>query len=90
VVLGGGFFWPAKELYQTYGEYLRAAPPARGFDLLAWLIPSLLVAVGAVGIVARLWRRHRGIAMPSAREARALDPAAKARIEAELAEGGYE
>jgi cytochrome c-type biogenesis protein CcmH len=79
-----------EELYGTYGEYLRAAPPARGFDLLAWLVPSLLVALGAAGIVARISRRRGAMAISGNRGPRALDPDAKARLDAELAKAGYE
>lgn len=76
------------ELYETFGEYLRAAPTGSGFDLVAWLVPPLIIAVGAVAIL--MWIRRRRPTptgtVPAASEP--LDPSAKARIAAELARTG--
>ena len=42
-----------------HGEAIRIAPVASGFNLLAWLGPfaALVVAVGALALVARRWVR---------------------------------
>ncbi|MFH0942175.1 MAG: cytochrome c-type biogenesis protein CcmH [Chloroflexota bacterium] len=34
----------------TYGEQVLAAPPKRGFNLTAWLLPFIALAIGAVAI----------------------------------------
>jgi cytochrome c-type biogenesis protein CcmH len=75
-----------EELLATYGEAVRAAPRARGFDLLAWLLPPLVVLLGAVFAV--LWlRRRRGesgdgaaVASPPA----AIDERTRERLDEEL------
>jgi cytochrome c-type biogenesis protein CcmH len=76
------------ELYETFGEYLRAAPTGSGFDLVAWVVPPLLIAIGAVAIL--IWIRRRRPAPPATVSAASipLDPSAKARIAAELARTG--
>lgn len=72
-------------LFAAYGEQLRATPPARGFGLLAWVVPALGLIGG--GVIVTWWLRRRGrvpavIAPPPA----ALEPEAEARLERELAE----
>ena len=71
-------------LFAAYGEQLRATPPARGFGLLAWLVPGLGLVGGAA--VVTWWLRRRG-RLPTAAEApsAALEPEAEARLERELA-----
>jgi cytochrome c-type biogenesis protein CcmH len=72
-------------LVAQFGPEILAAPPKRGFDLLAWLIPAVVLAGGALAaaLTARAWARRRG---PPAR-APALDPDLAARIDAELERG---
>jgi len=47
------------ELTRVYGERILAEPPARGFNLLAYLFPPLAALAGAGGLVLALrrWRR---------------------------------
>lgn len=50
---------------QKYGPTVLAAPPEKGFDLVAWLAPGvvfLLMTLGAA-LVIRKWRLHT-VAMP--------------------------
>jgi cytochrome c-type biogenesis protein CcmH len=49
------------QLVDDFGERILAAPPRRGFNLLAWLLPVAGVLVGAVvvGIAAWRWSRAR-------------------------------
>jgi cytochrome c-type biogenesis protein CcmH len=72
------------ELADQFGEAVLAAPPKRGFDLLAWLLPIAGVAVGAValGYLAVVWSRRD----PDEAEATAtpLDPELDRRIDDEL------
>ena len=67
------------ELAVEFGEAVRTTPPKSGFDLVAWLVPAIAVALGlaAIPVVTRSWARRRaGPAAdrpPSAEEARRLD-----------------
>lgn len=47
-------------LAAEFGESIRATPSTSGFDLLAWLVPGVVVALGlvAIPVVARTWRRR--------------------------------
>jgi cytochrome c-type biogenesis protein CcmH len=70
-------------LVQQYGEEVLAAPPKHGFDLLAWVIPAL-VLVGGAGVAAALaisWSRGRRPPPPPSPPA---DAAMEARIDADL------
>ena len=75
------------ELLETYGEFVRAAPTAKGFDLAAWLVPPIALALATVAVM--LWMRRRGakVAPVSADAGSVLNAADKARIEAELEKG---
>lgn len=70
-------------LVAEFGQAVLAAPPKKGFNLLAWLLPLALLAGGgiAVTLAARRWR-------VSASEAQGrvppLDPKAEARLDDEL------
>lgn len=46
-------------LVDEFGTGVLATPPKSGFDLVAWLVPALAVALGliAIPIVARAWAR---------------------------------
>jgi cytochrome c-type biogenesis protein CcmH len=79
------------QLVAQFGEAVLAAPPARGFNLLAWALPfaGIVAAAVAVGLVARRWTRERPPAPanesgPSA-NGRALDPELERRVDEELA-----
>jgi cytochrome c-type biogenesis protein CcmH len=49
------------ELVAEFGERILAAPPRKGFNLLAWLLPiaALLAGAVAVGLAAWRWSRSR-------------------------------
>lgn len=53
---------------QSYGEFIRLAPHARGFNLTVWLAPLALLLVGVVLIL----RRRRSV--PDRPAAAAVDP----------------
>jgi cytochrome c-type biogenesis protein CcmH len=76
------------KLVAQFGESVLAAPPARGFNLLAWLVPIVggLIAVVVVAMLARRWSRGRAGAPagPSA-DGRPLDPGLERRVDEELA-----
>jgi cytochrome c-type biogenesis protein CcmH len=76
-----------QELIETYGEAVRAAPRARGFDLLAWVLPPVALGLGA--LIAVLWLRRRRPAASTAGEGQgeakaAIDDEARKRLEEEL------
>jgi cytochrome c-type biogenesis protein CcmH len=77
------------KLVAQFGESVLAAPPARGFNLLAWLLPiaGALAAVVAVAFLARRWSRSRADASAgaSADGGRPLDPDLERRVDEELA-----
>ena len=66
-------------LVDEFGSEVLATPPKSGFDLVAWLVPAIAVALGlaSIPIIARAWtRRSRAPATPRAptpEEARRLD-----------------
>lgn len=70
------------ELVAQFGPAVVAEPPKQGFDLLAWLVPLGILAVGAVGVGAVAWgwsRRRRDESPPVP-----LDPALEHRLDVEL------
>lgn len=52
------------QLIDQYGRMVLAAPPARGYNLLAWITPFALLILGIVVLRAVLlnWRRNQGAA----------------------------
>jgi cytochrome c-type biogenesis protein CcmH/NrfF len=75
------------ELLETYGEFVRAAPTAKGFDLAAWLVPPIGLFIAAVAVMMWMRRRSTKLAPESAGAGSVLNAADKARIEAELQKG---
>jgi cytochrome c-type biogenesis protein CcmH len=78
------------KLVAQFGESVLAAPPARGFNLLAWLVPIAggLIAAVAVAVLALRWSRSRAAPAggPSAADRRRpLDPESERRVDEELA-----
>jgi cytochrome c-type biogenesis protein CcmH/NrfF len=72
-------------LRATYGSQVEATPPARGFALLAWLVPGVALLGGAV--VVTWWLKGRGTkGGPPAASMPVLDAEAEARLERELSE----
>ena len=71
------------KLVADYGPQILAAPPTKGFDLLAWLLPiaGLLIGALAVGGLAWRWSRRREPVPAAVR----LDPALERRVDDELA-----
>jgi cytochrome c-type biogenesis protein CcmH len=71
-------------LVGEFGEGVLATPPKSGFDLIAWVVPGLVVLAGLVGIalLAWAWSRRR----PAAAEAQAPPPTPEEarRLEDEL------
>jgi cytochrome c-type biogenesis protein CcmH len=73
------------ELVANFGQSILAAPPQKGFDLLAWWLPlGGIVAAGlAIGVGVWRWsRRDRDEPRPSAGDA--LDPELERRVDEAL------
>jgi cytochrome c-type biogenesis protein CcmH len=78
-----------RQLVSEFGEGVLAAPPTRGFGLLAWLLPLLgLAGTGAV-IAILAWRWTRPILEPAKSvhtdSGSELDPNLARRLDEELA-----
>ena len=73
------------ELYAAYGDQVRSVPRAVGFNLLAWIIPGLFFALGALLLIR--WMRPRWRSTPAAPlPEQELDPELEARLQSEMAE----
>jgi cytochrome c-type biogenesis protein CcmH len=78
------------KLVAQFGESVLAAPPKRGFNLLAWVLPLAGIVVGTltIGVLARRWSRARPEPLPadpSANGRPPLDPELERRLDEELA-----
>jgi len=78
------------KLVDQFGESVLAAPPKRGFNLLAWLLPFAGLGLGGatLAVLARRWSRAREGAVPrdpSGNGRGPLDPELERRVDEELA-----
>jgi len=73
------------KLVDQFGPQVLAEPRSQGFDLLAWLLPLGVLALGvvAVGALAWTWSRRREGDSDERREL--LDPDLEQRVDEELA-----
>jgi len=75
-----------QDLVNRYGEKVLAAPPARGFNLTAWILPGIGLLIGlflAITIV-RKWRRPAvQTAAPSSAEP-PVDDSVRSAVEEEM------
>lgn len=78
------------KLVAEFGEGVLAAPPAKGFNILAWALPigGAVVAAGVLGVLVRRWSRSRSAVSapksdPDGRPP--LDPELERRLDEELA-----
>jgi cytochrome c-type biogenesis protein CcmH len=73
------------ELVDNFGPSILAAPPKKGWDLLAWALPLGGLGLGALvlGILAWRWTRDRDRGPTDG--APRLDPELERRLDAELA-----
>jgi cytochrome c-type biogenesis protein CcmH len=77
-----------QDLSLKYGLQVLSAPPAHGFNLAVWILPSvgLLVGLGLVVVIARRWNRKP--AMAPASSAASLDPKVVTAVEEEMKSTG--
>ena len=69
-----------ERLVARFGPAVLAAPPKRGFNLLAWLLPLAGLSIGALAAGILVWRWTR----PRREEAPAWSQNGRARVEPEL------
>jgi cytochrome c-type biogenesis protein CcmH len=71
------------DMVATYGKDVLAQPSGSGFDAAAWIVPIVLVLLGAAAgfAAARRWRRAPA---PETPDAPPLDPAWARRLDADL------
>ena len=73
-----------RELVADYGDRILAAPPHKGFDLLAWWLPLGGIIAGALAIGYGVWRwSRRDTSGPPPPEL--LDPESERRVDDALA-----
>jgi cytochrome c-type biogenesis protein CcmH len=73
------------ELVANYGPAILAAPPRKGFDLLAWWLPIAGVLAGAALLAVGVWRWSRGREPEPEPEASGLDEETERRLDDLLA-----
>jgi cytochrome c-type biogenesis protein CcmH len=69
-------------LVAEYGPRVLATPSGHGFDLAAWIVPGLLIALAIVGLFVGAFRLVRRSPPPPAPVP--LDPADEARLDRDL------
>ncbi len=76
-----------RSLVAQYGPTVLALPRAQGFDLTVYLVPLavFLALLATLAVLLPRWRRHARVQAGSVLEAPPLDPAATARLDADLA-----
>jgi cytochrome c-type biogenesis protein CcmH len=77
-----------RSLVAQYGPTVLALPSAQGFDLTVYLVPLavFLALLATFAVLLPRWRRHARAQAGSVLEAPPLDPAATARLDADLAQ----
>ncbi|UCG85025.1 MAG: cytochrome c-type biogenesis protein CcmH [Gemmatimonadota bacterium] len=75
-----------EDLYEVYGDQVRSIPRATGFNLLAWIIPGLFFALGALLLIRWLRPRWSGVEPATKAPAEPLDPELDERLQSELSE----
>jgi len=69
-----------------YGEWILLAPTRKGFNWIAWLLPFVVILVGAGIIILRIRRAIGRGHGPNADASHPLDPSYTSQLEAELKE----
>jgi cytochrome c-type biogenesis protein CcmH len=71
-------------LVAEFGEEVLATPPKSGFDLIAWLVPGLVILAGIIAIPLLAWAWSRRRAGPDGAEPPPPTPEEARRLEDEL------
>ena len=73
------------DLVANFGTGILAAPPQKGFDLLAWWLPLGGIIAGAIAIAFGVWRWSRGRGPDEEPPASGLDEETERRLDDLLA-----
>jgi cytochrome c-type biogenesis protein CcmH len=76
-----------RQMVAQYGPSVLGKPPAHGFNLTVYVLPPLIVVLGAIGLAFALprWRRRTRAARANAPPVTKLDPRDAARLDEDLA-----
>ena len=75
-----------RKLVAQFGPEVIAKPSRHGFDLVAWLLPLVLLIGGAVAVAVAVWRwRSAPARAPAPPPAEPLEPELERRVDEELA-----
>lgn len=71
-------------LVAQYGPRVLATPSGHGFDLTAWIVPGLLIALAIAGLAVGAYRLTRRRGRPEPPSPAPLDPRDEARLDRDL------
>ena len=74
-----------QKLVAQFGPEVIAKPSRHGFDLVAWVLPLVLLLGGAAAVAVAAWRWRKASPRPPDEPAEPLDPDVERRIDEELA-----
>jgi len=74
-----------RKLIAQFGPAVIAKPSKHGLDLVAWLLPLVLLIGGAVAVAVAAWRWRSGQARPPTPPDEPLEPELERRVDEELA-----
>ena len=77
-----------KDFVDRYGVGVLAAPPAKGFDLTAWILPGVGLIVGLVAVIVIVRRMRKPSPGAAEAPATAIDPKVLAAVEEEMKTSG--
>jgi len=77
-----------QDFVDRYGVPVLAAPPAKGFDLTAWILPGVGLIVGLVVVIVIVRRMRRPSAETAETPASSIDPKVLAAVEEEMKTAG--
>lgn len=71
-------------LVTQYGPRVLATPSGHGFDLTAWIVPGLVIALAIAGLLVGAYRLTRRRGRPEPPPPAPLDPGDEARLDRDL------
>jgi cytochrome c-type biogenesis protein CcmH len=74
-----------RKLVAQFGPEVIAKPSRHGFDLVAWLLPIVLLIGGAVAVAVAVWKWRSGPGRAPAPPVEPLEPELERRVDEELA-----
>jgi cytochrome c-type biogenesis protein CcmH len=75
-------------LAARYGTKILAAPPAKGFNIAAWVLPGLGLIFGLLAVILIVRRLRRPAEAPAGSPAAEVDPKVLAALEEEMKTSG--